>query len=80
MPEIQHWDVYVCECTHHRSGLWNVAPKDMLCPHCNTEVRPLRVVSLPSVVKELRATKHRPLITAALHIERELGEVSPDVR
>lgn len=47
MTEIQHWDVYVCECTHHRSGLWNVAPKDMLCPHCNTEVRPLRVAPLP---------------------------------
>lgn len=41
----EYWDVYACKCTHQeRSGLWNIAPKDMICPRCETEVRPMRVV------------------------------------
>ena len=38
------------------------------------------VVSLADVAKALRATRHRPLITAALHIEREWLSLTPNAR
>lgn len=50
MSEIRHWDVYTCpgECLG-RSGLWNIAPKDMRCPNCGGTVEPVRVYQQPQV-------------------------------